>query len=303
MGTRRYTDVQLMWIENNITAKVWRDRHQFREEFNKTFNTNVTQYQLNNLLLYYGWTVLTEQTQSIFTDEQKEWLIKNAKSGIFKNCKELTKVYNAIFKQKRDYKNIYSYLHNWGISLNTGFNQTKYTDDMDAWLINNFDKYDTYEDLVKAFNEVFIVEKTVPAIAHRCTRTLKLKRPCARFTVGHTRTNSKKVGDISYRSDCRWIKVSNDNDRLSWMPLYKKVWIDAFGNIPDGCCIIALDGNKDNVSLDNLCCVDRRGTAIMAKFHWFTDNKVITSTGAQWCNLYLTAKDNGVYAETDQILQ
>ena len=293
MGTRKYTDVQLLWIENSINARVWRDRNQFREEFNKIFHTNITQYQLNNLLLYYGWTPITEQTQSIFTEEQKDWLIENAKSGIFKNCKELTKVYNSIFKQKRNHENIYSYLHNWGIGLNTEFNQTKYTDEMDDWLIGNFNKYDTYDKLVRAFNEIFTTDKSVPAIAHRCIRHLKLKRPSKRFDKGHTR-NDRKVGTISYRDDCRWVKVNNNNDKSSWMPLYKKVWIDNFGDIPEGYCVIVLDGNKDNVALDNLCCVDRRGTAIMAKFGWFTDHKIITKDGAQWCNLYLTAKDRGI---------
>lgn len=58
--------------------------------------------------------------------------------------------------------------------------------------------------------------------------------------------------------------------------------------------MVSLDGDRNNLDIKNLNCIDRRGTAIMAKNKWWTENKVITANGVRWCNLYCVAKDKGV---------
>lgn len=289
---KRYSDNQIIWLKNNATAKVWKNRKEFLDTFNRIFGLSVSSSQFNNLLLYYEIKPRTVQTESLFTKEQKRWLVDNATSGGYKDCKELTEVFNKKFNQNRDYNNIYSYLHNWGISLNTVFNDKKYTAEMDKWLKDNFNDLN-YEEIANRFNQKFGTNKTAIGISHRCTRSLKLKKPSTRFKKGDV-INALPIGTISNRKKEKYIKVSDSNDKSAWQPLRKVIYEKHHGEIPKGYCVVSLDGDRSNVDLRNLDCIDRRGTAIMAKSGWWTDNKVITADGIRWCNLYCVAKDKGL---------
>ena len=229
---KRYSGKQIEWLKYNATAKVWVNRKEFLDTFNHTFNLNVSKSQFNNLLLYYGIKPSTKQTESLFTDEQKIWLIQNARQGNFENCKQLTAAFNSTFNQSRDYNNMYSYLSHWGVNLNTAFNKEKYTHEMDKWLVRNFDGFD-YGELAEMFNQTFGTEKTAIGIAHRCTRTLGLKKPSKRFKKGEP-VNAVPLGTISYRKREPYIKVNNDNDRSAWQPLRKAIYENHNGKIPKG---------------------------------------------------------------------
>lgn len=294
MGNKRYSDAQLMWLEVNSCSRVWKNRDEFMDEFNATFNCNISKFQFNDLIDYYKIKIVTEQTQSVFTDEQKTWLIENAKSGRFKNCTELTNTYNAVFKQCRKKDNIYSYLHTWGVGLKTNFTMNKLTDEMSEWLIKNYSAYDGFSELTVKFNETFGTNKTETAIAKACRDKFGLRRTKAYMGRMSRERTAKEIGAISERSDGYYIKVNGDNDKTSWIPLKKLVYEKHNGQIPEGKCVIFLDGDSRNLSPENLYCIDRRGTPIMAKLGWWSDNQILTKTGAEWCNLYLTAKDNGI---------
>lgn len=286
---KRYSDAQLLWLKTQGYSRVWKNRKAFLDTFNKTFNLNIGVYQFNNLVDYYKIKICTRQTESLFTDEQKQWLIENARSGKFKNCKHLTDTYNALFKECRKSDNIYSNLHTWEVSLNTS---TGYTEEMDIWLKKNYLSYEVVDDAVAKFNAVFNTSKTNYAISSHA-RKLGLRRKNTQFCKGQSK-NAKSVGSISYRSDFAWIKINTNNNKTSWIPLHKYVWEQAYGKIPDGYCVVFASDDRTDVSLKNLALIDRRGTAIMSKLGWWTDNKVITKDGVQWCNLYFVAKDNGV---------
>ena len=79
-----------------------------------------------------------------------------------------------------------------------------------------------------------------------------------------------------------------------WKPLQKKVWEDHYGDVPEGYVVCSLNGNLCDTDINNIGIIDRRGTAMLGKNQWWTDNRVLTANGVQWCNLYMTAKDNGV---------
>lgn len=292
MGKKKYTNAQIMWLETNGCSKIWANRAEFRAAFNKAFELNVNVYGFNNLIEYYKIKICTKQSESVFTDEQKQWLIKNAESGMFKNCRNLTDTYNALFKECRKSENISSYLFHWGVSLNTDFKNSRYSQDMDEWLKKNY-LLKTIEEATTEFNNEFDTNKTEAAIARRC-RILGLKRTVTRFKKGHKPKRTYKTGDIISRKDEEWIKVSSNGNKNDFIPLRKYVWEKAYGKVPKGYCVVFLTDNHRDVSLKNLGLVDRRGTPIMCKMGWWTDNRVITGDGLQWCNLYYTAKDRGI---------
>ncbi len=293
MGTKRYTDAQIMWLRINGYSRVWKNRTEFRTAFNKTFGLSLDTYKFNNLIDYYKIKICSKQSESIFSNEQKQWLIDNAKSGRFKNCKHLTDTYNALFKECRKSGNINSYLSDWGVFLNTKYKESYYSEDMNSWLINNYLSFDSIEDAVKAFNKEFGVDKSWSALVHHCKR-IGLKRNSNKFCKGHASPRKRNVGDIVKRQRENWIKVNANGNKDDWIPLRKYVWEQTYGKVPDGYCVVFLTDDYTDTSINNLGLVDRRGTMIMSKLDWWTDNRVITKSGLQWCNLYLTAKDNGV---------
>lgn len=292
MGVKRYTDAQILWLEMNGCSRVWNNRDEFRSLFNKTFGLDLDTYKFNNLIDYYKIKICSKQSESIFSDEQKQWLIDNAKSGLFRNCKHLTDTYNAVFKECRKSGNINSYLSNWGVYLNTEYKKLQYSDKMNNWLKDNYLSFTSVSDAVRAFNNEFGTDKSEAAITHHC-RNIGLKRD-SKFRKGHTRTKGHNIGDTVRRKQEDWIKVSSNGNKSDWMPLRKYVWEQAHGKIPDGYCVVFLTDNHNDVSLKNLGLINRRGTAIMSKLDWWSSSRVITSDAVQWCNLYLIAKDNRI---------
>lgn len=89
------------------------------------------------------------------------------------------------------------------------------------------------------------------------------------FKNGMRPHNTKKVGDMSKRSDGRWYyKVSDGN----WELLNRYVYEQYYGPIPEGCLVVHKDGDMDNMHPDNLILIDRG------------DNIVMNSQGLRFAN-------------------
>lgn len=63
-------------------------------------------------------------------------------------------------------------------------------------------------------------------------------------------------------------KRCNDN----FVPKHKLVWEAANGPVPDDCVIAFKDGNRQNVSLENLACITRKQNAVLNHAHIRCDN-------------------------------
>lgn len=57
---------------------------------------------------------------------------------------------------------------------------------------------------------------------------------------------------------------SNDNFKLK----HRIIWEQAYGPIPEGCIVAFKDGDKSNVSLENLMLITRAQNAVMNRFHY-----------------------------------
>jgi hypothetical protein len=69
------------------------------------------------------------------------------------------------------------------------------------------------------------------------------------FQKGFVPHNTKQNGQITKRADGYWYK------RLSlgqWKPLHHLLWCEQHGEIPAKMCLTMKDGNKENITLDNL---------------------------------------------------
>lgn len=77
-------------------------------------------------------------------------------------------------------------------------------------------------------------------------------------------------------SDIRGVKYPH---LINWKQKHIIVWEEAYGPVPEGSCIIFLDGNKTNVDLNNLACITESQRLIMNKKGLIYDDPELTKTG------------------------
>ena len=97
--------------------------------------------------------------------------------------------------------------------------------------------------------------------------------------------NLKNVGDEYINSD-GFVMIKLDNP-TRWVHKHRYLYEQQFGEIPKDKVIIFLDGDKTNLSLDNLYCITRKQLMKMNQNNLFYNNPELTSTGAELANLML----------------
>ena len=322
----KYTKEQAEWIKANASAKVWDNFPAFVETFNERFNETRSESALNTYMTRRK--IEFTSTNGRWTKEQRQWVQDNVQAIEWRNTKHFADTFNAIFGTNKSKGTMNVYLNKNGLRIRSNHTQEHYTNEMNEWLVDNFEKYNRdFVSLAKDFNDAFGTDYSNCRLAKHCQNKLKIHKPNKKeawrksktprtkytnkgqFKKGETNNRGLPVGTIRYNSDGRpFIKVRESDGRDGmlderkghnykepwWMPLQKKIWIDHFGEVPEGYRIVSLNGNSADTNIENIGLIDIRGTAVMAKKGWWTENRVITGDGVQWCNLYYLAKDKGV---------
>lgn len=102
----------------------------------------------------------------------------------------------------------------------------------------------------------------------------KGNKPHNYMPVGSERVNGDGYVDV---------KIADPN---IWKAKHILLWEEAYGLIPEGHCLIFLDRNRQNVSLDNLQMISRTQLAILNKNSLISDNQEITETGIIIASIY-----------------
>lgn len=176
-----------------------------------------------------------------------------------------------------------------------------YTPEQEQWLKNNYYLANSYDELTDLFNKRFFSDRNKNSLQEKCVKRLGLKGMPNQSVYGVKEKEQLPIGTIRKSQVGTYIKVMNTDgtEHISgyqepyWLPLQKKIYQDAFGEIEPGKMVCFLDKNSDNFELDNLYAIDRRISAIMSKNGWWTDSREHTLTAIKWCELYYTLKDNG----------
>lgn len=104
------------------------------------------------------------------------------------------------------------------------------------------------------------------------------------FKKGQRPQNYRPVGSERVNVDGYIeLKVADPN---KWRLKHNVIWEQANGPIPPGHCILFLDSNKQNVSLDNLQLITRKQLARLNQHHLISDNPEVTKTGVIIAAIY-----------------
>lgn len=226
----------------------------------------------------------------IYTSEHLDWLRENyPRMGMA----ELTAAFNEYFLLSKSLGQIKSTLQNHRITcgrslglLNKG--RSIYTPEHLDWLRENYPLMSIRE-LTENFNIIFEQQITAGTLHSVCKR---FGIQCGRnghFKLGVSPWNTGTKGLVAANSgsfrqgDCpvNWLPVGAERingdgyrdrkltdtgvGRVDWVPVHRIMWEQANGPLPVGRAVIFIDGDKTNITLDNLQDVSRGELAVLNK--------------------------------------
>lgn len=104
------------------------------------------------------------------------------------------------------------------------------------------------------------------------------------FKKGLIPTNTRPVG--SERTDSKdgylYIKIAEPN---KWMPKHRYIWEQANGPIPKGYVVTFLDGNKENIVLENLACITLAENAVLNHMKIRVNEKELMSAAISYAKI------------------
>lgn len=234
-----------------------------------------------------------------YSDEQINWLKKNA--IYFSSYRNLRKVFNERFGCGKSTGAIQQFVtRRLDIHLVTDKLAEHFSDEETKWLIDNYSLVKSYVELTYQFNDLFDRNKSRQAIYDKCSLLGLSGMPnSGRFKPGNVKEQCP-IGTVRTSTNGNtYIKVKDSQGSKMtgysepyWLPIQKKIWQDHFGEVPEGKMIIFLDGNHENLELDNLYCIDRHISACMASNGWYTNSKDHTRAAIMLCELLFGLKDS-----------
>lgn len=234
-----------------------------------------------------------------YQDIHREWVLENHEK--YHSYEKITEDFNAVFGARKSVAAVMQYMNKQlGVFLETAKTAERYTEEQKQWLTRNFEKVNTYKELTEKFNDRFHRDKPLESIRDLCCKRLGLSgmdNPTV-FRKGHIKEQCP-IGTIREVQGMKYVKVKDclysymsGYQEPWWLPVPKKIWQDHFGPVPEGKMVICLDGNKENPDIENLYCIDRRISIVMAKNRWYTDNRENTLAAIKWCELHYALKES-----------
>lgn len=172
----------------------------------------------------------------------------------------------------------------------------RYTEEEVEWLRVHQDTM-TRAMLAEAFNAQFGASVDRSSISDICSKRLGLHRSANTGRYGGRVKEQLAIGTIRKSQTGTYIKMQDSEQahvsgykEPYWMPLQKKIYQDAHGEIGKDQFVIFLDGNTENFDIDNLYPIDRRISATMSKYGWWSKERESTLAAIKWCELYYTMK-------------
>lgn len=179
-----------------------------------------------------------------YTQEQKQFIIDN---NYGKYAKELAELFNQRFNTNITAKEIKYFRQNH--RLNSG-------------LTGQFEKGHITHNKGK---------KQIEFMSKEAIERTK----ATRFKKGNIPKNHRPIGSERITVDGFWeIKVDEPN---KWMLKHRWVWEQSNGKIPKGYVLVFLDGNRDNISLENLKLISRQENLVMNNHKLRYENAEITN--------------------------
>lgn len=255
-----------------------------------------------------------------YTQEMDQYIREIAKGRL---CSEIADMFNKRFGTNITASQIKSYKSNHKIiseRSNIDYKKKVYynrllTDEQIGFLKSIY-KGISNRECTKRMNEKFNLKLTCDQVKAQKAR-LKLNSGLdGRFKKGHKSNNLFKKGERnSIETEFKkgnkphnwcpigterikadgyvYVKIKDEQGKkyahkINWKQKHIIIWEEAYGPVPEGSCLIFLDNNKLNVSIDNLACITLAERLIMCKKHLIYNDPKLTRIGMVIARLYAT---------------
>jgi hypothetical protein len=249
--------------------------------------------------------------KKIYTSKHLNYLKRIYKG---RHSAESTKMFNKRFKTNATIKAVKSLAKRYGFK--SGYKNTT------SWNKMVFEKHirflkkivpnTDYKIVTKLFNEKFRFNLSVENLRALCKRKNIHNGFTGVFSKGHIPHN-KGIRGIYYpgcekgwfkKNHVPWDYMPVGSERVrtdgyvdvkisdTAMPVQRRwkakhviIWEKKYGKVPEGHCLIFLDGNKLNIKLNNLMMITFQVRAVMCKLKYFTDDREKTKTNLRLAQL------------------
>lgn len=131
---------------------------------------------------------------------------------------------------------------------------------------------------------------------HKITNNMKNKVPKGTepwnkgVAIGNSHIHNLKNVGYEYINSSGFTMMKLDNP-TRWVHKHRYLYEQQFGEIPKGKVLIFLDGNKQNLNLDNLHCITRKQLMKMNQNNLFYSDPELTKTGIEVAKLMLKVNE------------
>ena len=217
-----------------------------------------------------------------------EWIIENYLE--YPSYKKLAIDHNELFGTTITDVAMKAYGRKLG--LNKPRQYGEFTEEQKKWLQSNYHLLGVRE-TQRQFNEKFNTNRTYNSIKNfgfiNC-KPVETEVATRNKRAPHYNSNSKRcVKEIgSIRNECgRWVMKADDG---TWSGANRVIYKKEYGDIPQGHDVIFLDGDVNNLDINNLLAIPREYQGLLLKYNLRSENKDITKVAVTWCELYETLK-------------
>ena len=257
--------------------------------------------------------------KKIYTPEHLRFLKKNIKG---RSLADLTKLFNKRFRMSKNPGSIKTFCQRYGLKSGyrsgwQGWNK-KYHEKHIRFLEKNVPgRY--YSETVELFNRRYGFSITAKQLASLCKRFGISTGFTGYFPKGNVPHNKGRKGVYYAGCEVSWfkkghrptdwrpvgservtvdgyveVKVSDISTpdakkrQRNWKMKHVVIWEKAHGPVPKGYCIIFLDGNKQNITLENLMMLSRQEHAVMCHMNMYTNDRETTRANCIMAQIKVT---------------
>lgn len=96
------------------------------------------------------------------------------------------------------------------------------------------------------------------------------------FLVGHRSANAAPIGSERKSEKYTYVKVADGKKNRNWKAKHRMLWEEHNGPVPEGYNVIFLDGNPDNIVIENLALVNQQEMYYAGVKHGLTNDRELS---------------------------
>lgn len=258
MRINRYTEEQIEYLRE-ISPNRYND--EITRMFNEKYGTNVTIGAINSIKYRHGIKSKLSSGPRAYSEEETAY-IKEVAVG--RKNKEIAELVNKRFDTDRTALSIAAMKTRSGIVSFPQKNKP-YTEEQIEY-IRQIATGRTNLEITKMYNKKFKEERSESGISSIRLKYDILTGNDGRYKKGQISDKRKPIGSTrTSKEGYQDIKVLEGRGKKNWDRLHKVIWEKKHGPVPEGHIIMFGDGDKSNLDVNNLICINRGQMARLNK--------------------------------------